>query len=330
MPASTDSMLALPRLRRAARFLARRLGPSPLLAVDRWRVPHSGNPILVKAECLMPTGSFKIRGATWRLSSLTPDERRRGVIAYSTGNHAQAVAKAAADAGVRAIVVMSPDAPAAKIEATRSWGAEVRMADCSSQARRAVAEQLAREHGHVLIPPYDDVQVMEGQASIGLELLAQMKASPPCAVYVPVGGGGLLAGVAAAIKQSAPAVRVVGVEPELEDDASRSFRRGRRISMTAPSASIADAIKVQSLGELTFPLIRRYVDDIVTVSESEIARASLSFFADAHLVVEPGGALALAAALRSRHTIDAPVVVLACGGNITLERLARLRDLLPS
>ncbi len=274
----------------------------------------------------MPTGSFKIRGATWRISLLTAEEHRHGVIAYSTGNHAQAVAKAAADAGIRARIVMSPDVPAAKIEATRRWGAEVRMADPSSEARRAFAEQWAKESGGVLIPPYDDFRVMEGQASVGLELLAQMKDTPPSAVFVPVGGGGLLAGVAAAIKQTAPSVRVIGVEPELENDAHRSFHLGQRVSLTAPSDSIADAIKVQCLGELTYPLIRKYVDDIVTVGESDIARASLRFFEEAHLVVEPSGALPLAAALQYRATSDAPVVVLASGGNMTLERLNLLRE----
>lgn len=278
----------------------------------------------------MPTGSFKIRGATWRMSLLSPKERRRGVIAYSTGNHAQAVAKAAADAGIEALVVMSPDAPDAKVAATRRWGAEVLMAEPSSHARRALAEQLAMKHGYVLVPPYDDVRVMEGQASIGLELLAQLKATPPAAVFVPVGGGGLLAGVAAAVKQIAPNVRVIGVEPELEDDACRSFRQGRLVSMSAPSGSIADAIKVQCLGEQTFPLIRRYVDDIVTVDESAIARASLSFYNEARLVVEPGGALSLAAAMQSREASAAPVVVLACGGNVTLERLARLGETHPA
>lgn len=320
--------LPLLDIRAAADFLADKLGPSPLVSVERWHTA-AGSPIVVKAESLLPTGSFKIRGATWRVATLTPDERARGVVAYSTGNHAQAVAKAAADAGVRATIVMSPDVPRAKIDATKAWGAAVVMADPSSHARRALAESLAQTHGQTLIAPYDDRHVMAGQGSIGIELLQQCGDRMPAAVFVPIGGGGLIAGVAAAIKQIAPQVAVIGVEPSLEDDAHRSFYTGQRVSMDAPSASIADAIKVQCLGDLTFPLIRRYVDDIVTVDEAQIAAASLRFFNEAKLVVEPGGAVALAAAFESRQVFPprARVAVLACGGNVTLERLASLASL---
>ena len=320
--------LPLSDIRAAADFLADKLGPSPLVDVSRWHTA-TGSPIVVKAESLLPTGSFKIRGATWRVATLTPDERARGVVAYSTGNHAQAVAKAAADAGIRATIVMSPDVPQAKIAATEGWGARVVMADPSSHARRALAENLAQSHGHTLIAPYDDRHVMAGQGSIGLELLQQCGERMPAAVFVPIGGGGLIAGVAAAIKQVAPHVAVIGVEPALEDDACRSFRSGQRISMDAPSASIADAIKVQCLGDQTFPLIRRYVDDIVTVDEARIASACKRYFDEAKLVVEPGGAVALAAAFESRLAFGrgARVAVLACGGNVTLERLASLAPL---
>lgn len=307
----------------AAQTLARALPPSPLVRVHPWRTA-GGARILAKAESLMPTGSFKIRGATWRLATLTPEQKARGVIAYSTGNHAQAVAKAAADQGVRAIVVMSEDVPLAKVEATRAWGAQVVMAEPNSAARRALAESLAHTHGYLLVPPYNDYAVMAGQASIGVELLDQLADDPPDAVFVPVGGGGLLAGVATAIKQRMPSVAVIGVEPELEDDARRSFRAGHLVGLDAPSASIADAIKVQCVGELVFPLIRRHVDDIVTVSEAEIVSAVVRYHDEAHLVVEPGGAVALAAAFADRRERGC-VVALACGGNITLERLAALR-----
>ncbi len=320
--------LALSDIQAAADHLARVLAPSPLIDVSGWHTA-AGAPISVKAECLMPTGSFKIRGATWCMATLTPAERARGVVAYSTGNHAQAVAKAAADAGVAATIVMSPEVPKAKIDVTEGWGARVVMAERSSHARRALAERLAHTHGYTLIAPYDDRRVMAGQASIGIELLKQCGAQPPAAVFVPVGGGGLIAGVAAAIKQLAPSVAVIGVEPALEDDARQSLRAGRLVSMEAPSASIADAIKVQCLGDLTFPLIRRYVDDIVTVQEGQIAAASLRYFNEARLVVEPGGACALAAAFESRLASlpGARVVVLACGGNITVERLAGFASL---
>lgn len=317
--------LPLETLRSAARLLAQRLPPSPILRMDSWRTA-ANSPIWIKAECLMPTGSFKIRGATLKISALSADERRRGVVAYSTGNHAQAVAKAAADAGIAATIVMSPDVPEAKVAATRAWGARVVMAEPSSHARRELAEKLSMDSGAVLIPPYDDTTIMAGQASIAIELLEQLERCPPAAVFVPVGGGGLLAGVAAAIKQIAPATRVIGVEPEWEADAAQSLRQGNIVSLPAPSASIADAIKVQSLGRLTFPIIRQYVDDIVSVSETEIASACLRYFDESHLVVEPGGAVSLAAALRSRVVADEqPVVVLACGGNVTLDRLQALR-----
>lgn len=322
-----EMSLPLDLLRSAAREIAQRLPPSPVLRMERWRTAANA-PIWIKAECLMPTGSFKIRGATLRISALSADERRRGVIAYSTGNHAQAVAKAAADAGVAATIVMSPDVPAAKVAATRAWGARVVMAAPSSQARRELAEKQSADSGAVLIPPYDDIAIMAGQASIAFELLEQLARTPPAAVFVPVGGGGLLAGIAAAIKQTAPAIQVIGVEPAWEADATQSFREGRIVSLPAPSASIADAIKVQSLGERTFPLIRQYVDDIVTVSEAEIASACLRYFDEAHLVVEPGGAVSLAAALRSHAGGDErPVVAVAGGGNVTLDRLHALRSL---
>lgn len=320
--------LSITEIQAAADYLAGALGASPLVRVNHWRTA-SGAPILVKAESLMPTGSFKIRGATWRIATLTADERSRGVVAYSTGNHAQAVAKAASDAGIDATIVMSPDVPRAKVEATRRWGARIVMAEPSSHARRAAAERMARSEGYTLVAPYDDWRVMAGQASIAVELLQQCGERAPAAVFVPIGGGGLIAGVAAAMKQLAPHVTVIGVEPALEDDARRSLKTGRLVAMETPSESMADAIKVQCLGDLTFPLIRRYVDDIVTVDEAQIAAASLRYFDEAKLVVEPGAAVALAAALESRLDAapGADVAVLACGGNVTLERLAHLAAL---
>ena len=310
-------------VQRASEVLRQRLPASPLLEVPTWRTA-AGRGVWLKAESLMPTGSFKIRGATYRISLLSQAERARGVVAYSTGNHAQAVAKAASDAGVSALIVMSPDVPAAKIAATEAWGARVVLAEASSDARRALAERLAVEEGRILIPPYDDPHVIAGQASIAVELQRQWAGHPPAAVFVPIGGGGLIAGVALALKHLEPTVRVIGVEPELEDDAARSFRAGRIVAASGPSDSIADAIKVQRPGEITFPLIQAFVDDIVTVSEADIARAALRSFAEARLVVEPGGAVGIAAALQAKH--DGPVVALACGGNVTLERLEGLRQ----
>ena len=275
----------------------------------------------------MPTGSFKIRGATYRISLLTEPERTRGVVAYSTGNHAQAVAKAARDTGVAATIVMSPDVPALKVAATERWGAEVVMAEPSSHARRALAERIAGESGRVLVPPYDDYAIMAGQGTIGLELLDQMPADMPMTVFVPVGGGGLLAGVAAALKQASRHVRVIEVEPELENDACQSFKAGRIIGLAGPSESIADAIKVQQLGDLVFPLVQTYVDDIETVSEAEIAQATTYAWSSLKLIVEPGGAVGLAAALSAaKHRVDNTVALL-CGGNVTMERLLQIQTL---
>jgi threonine dehydratase len=306
----------------AARAALRPLLPNlPCLSVEDGAA-RAGR-LLVKPECLMPTGSFKIRGAMFRLSQLSAEERARGVIAYSTGNHAQAVAKAAERFGLRAVIVMSPDVPANKIEATARWGAEIVMAEPTSQARRALAEQLAAEQGLILVPPYDDLAIMAGQGTIGLEILADFPNPADLTVYVPIGGGGLIAGVAAAIKQRNPAIRVIGVEPDLENDAFRSFRSGERVALNGPSESIADAIKVQMLGDLTWPLIQRYVDDVETVDEAEIAAASRACFNSLKLVVEPGGAVAFAAADRASRARGGTALALLCGGNVTLERLAR-------
>ena len=282
--------------------------------------------LFVKAENLMPTGSFKIRGATYRLLLLSEEERRRGVVAYSTGNHAQAVAKAARDIGVKATIVMSPDVPALKIRSTEGWGARVLMAEPTSHARRAMAEDLAARNQMILIPPYDDPHIMAGQASIGLELLEQLRDAQNLCVYVPIGGGGLIAGIAAALKQTRSDVRIIGVEPELENDAWMSFRSGKLTSLKGPSGSIADALKVQQLGQMTWPNIRLYVDDIETVSETEIADASLYSFSALKLVVEPGGAVALAAARRACTTERHTALAILCGGNVSIERLQHLRS----
>lgn len=295
---------------------------TPVLAFHNVATP-GGNPIYIKAENVQPSGSFKIRGASYRISRLNAQQRKIGVIAYSTGNHAQAVALAAKLQGIQATIVMSPDAPAFKVEATRRYGAEVVMAEASSEKRRQFAESLAETQGLALIPPYDHPDVLAGQATIGLELLEQLEHDLPAAIFVPVGGGGLISGIAAVVKQLAPQVRIIGVEPELENDAWQSFRAGQRVVLPASSDSIADAIRVQSLGELTYPLMCRYVDEIVTVSEAEIAAATLRTVQEAHLFVEPSGALGLAAALQYEPALPEgrPMVCIASGGNTTLDVL---------
>ena len=313
----------MPLINAARCALAVRLNPSPCWEVDDG-VSRAGR-LFVKAENLMPTGSFKIRGATFKLSKLTPQERDRGVIAYSTGNHAQAVAKAARDEKIAATIVMSPDVPAVKVEATERWGAQVVMAQPTSDARRALAERLAEEQGLVIVPPFDDLDVMAGQGTIGLELMEQMPAEMAFTIYVPIGGGGLIAGVAAAIKQSGRPVSVVGVEPELENDAYQSFQKGRIVRLPGPSTSLADAIKVQALVAMTFPVIRRYADAIELVSEAEIVQATLSCWSSAKLVVEPGGAVAMAAAMRATSKHNKIAVAILCGGNVSPELFMQIQ-----
>lgn len=308
---------------RAHQLLGQHLRPTPVIELDRVHSP-SGQSILVKAEALQPTGSFKIRGALHVLGSLSEDERRQGVIAYSTGNHAQAVAMAARRFGTRAVIVMSPDAPESKIAATRGFGAEIVMAEPTSAARRALAEQVARDRGLRLVPPYDDAQVITGQGTIAVELIQQL--SDMAAVFVPIGGGGLISGVAAALKQLKPGIRIIGVEPELENDAQQSFAAGRRIALPGPSASSADAIKVQMLGDLTFPLIQRHVDSIVSVNESQIIEAMRLALAHARLWLEPAGAVALAAALAYDEPAGGkpPLVAIGSGGNVDPDRARQL------
>jgi threonine dehydratase len=315
--AGMGDVVSIDTITAAQRVLRGHVLQTPLAPAGRLKT-DGGSPILLKAENLQPTGSFKVRGATYKLSHLTAEARRRGVIAYSTGNHAQAVARAANRLGVRATIVMSPDVPHHKIDATTQWGADVVMAEPTSQARRDLAERLARDRSLILIPPYDDVDVITGQGTVGLEILEQTS-DAPLAVIVPIGGGGLIAGVGAAIKQLAPQVQVIGVEPELENDAWQSFHSGARVRLTGASASIADAIKVQTLGDLTYPMILRYVDDVVTVSEPQINQAVAQAAVEVHLVLEPSGAVALAAATRyaGQHSADRPVIAVASGGNTT-------------
>jgi threonine dehydratase len=301
-----------------------KLAPTHLVTLD---LPGLDRRIIVKPEYLQPTGSFKFRGATNCIASLTEDQKRRGVIAYSTGNHAQAVALAAKVADVRSTIVMSPDVPVYKVDHTRELGARVLMAEPSSEARRRLAEECARNDGMILIPPYDDLAVMAGQGTIGLEILEE---TIPSIVYVPIGGGGLIAGIAAAIKQREHSVRVIGVEPVEENDAYRSRAAGTRIRLSGPSASIADAIKVQIPGEKTFSLMQRYVDDIVLIDDRQIIEAMRLYFRQTGHRLERAGAVALAAALQVQggpYAADV-VVSIATGQNVTYDGFAKLTGLM--
>ncbi len=313
------SEIPLERFEEAEELMRKSRLRTPLVYLDSNIKAAQGNSIFLKAECLQPSGSFKIRGATYTLSKLLPKQKETGVIAYSTGNHSQAVALAARNLGIKAVIIMSPDALKFKVEATKAYGATVIMS--TPQERKAFAEDYAQKHGLFLISPFDHLDVITGQGTIGIEILQEME---PCAVFVPIGGGGLISGIACAIKQKNPSVKMIGVEAKLEDDAYRSFKTGKLIGMPGPSASIADAIKIPMLGRLTYPLVKKYVDDIVTVGEEQIIEATLMTVEKGHLVVEPSGALALAAALvykDCKFDPKKPIVCLASGGNVLLSTL---------
>lgn len=279
-----------------------------------------GNPIYLKLESLQPSGSFKIRGATYAMSQMTPEQRKSGVIAYSTGNHAQAVALAAKELGIHAIIVMSPNVPEYKIEATKSYGAEIIMTDPAS--RIAKTQELSKTHGYYYIPPFDRADVIAGQGTIGIEILEQID---PGAVFVPVGGGGLISGIALAIKHYKPDIKIIGVEPELENDTYLSFKSKKRVKLDKASDSIADAIRVP-VGEVTLPIILNYVDDMCTVSEAQIIDAVLLCINNAHLWVEPAGALSVAGAVHYCGAIakGKPVVCVVSGGNMALSFFCEL------
>lgn len=288
--------------------------------------PWTEPPLLIKPESLQPVGSFKLRGAYNAISALPAAAAERGVVAHSSGNHAHAVAYAAALLGVRATVVVPHNAPAVKTEPAKRLGARVVTCEPSLQARIAATRELISEHGYILIPPFDDPAVIAGQGTIGLEIARDRPDTG--LVVVPVSGGGLIAGVATAIRALAPAAKVIGVEPELAADARDSLRRGEPVAWPpdATAATIADALRVSQVGALPFAHMRQYVDDIVTVTEAEIREAVRRLATQAHLIAEPGGAVAVAACLLRRDSLpaaDVPVAVLS-GGNIDPSLLASL------
>lgn len=283
----------------------------------------TGLSVFCKAENLQRAGSFKLRGAYNRISSLDPDIRARGVVAYSSGNHAQAVGLAAQLLGIPALIVMPEDAPSVKREATAGYGAEIVTYDRATGDREAIAADLAEEHGRTVIPPYEDPVVMAGQGTAALELIED--AGRLDVLLVPVGGGGLIAGCATAAKALLPDVRVIGVEPETADDTRRSLEAGERIRIDPP-ATIADGLQATIPGELTFEVNRRFLDGIVTVSDAEMV-AAIAFAVDRlKVVLEPSGAVALAALLRTGTDITAGsrVGLVLSGGNVGSARLADL------
>ena len=290
---------------------------------------QTGAAVALKAEVFQRGGAFKFRGAYNRISRLGPDERARGVVTYSSGNHAQAVAIAASLLGATAVVVMPEDSPASKMAATRGYGAEVVLYDRYREDRVALGEAVAIERGLTLVPPYEDPLVIAGQGTAALELLQDR---PDLDVLVvPVGGGGLIAGSATVAKVLRPGIRVVGVEPEAGDDTRRSLEAGTRVRLPEVPRTIADGLQVDIPGELTFALNRLLVDQVVTVTDPQIVQAMAFLFERLKVVVEPSGAVGVAALLCG--AVDgggARVGVILSGGNIAADVFARLLSATPS
>ncbi len=302
------------RERMAGRAVVTPLLESPLL--NR----AAGRRVLVKAECLQKTGSFKFRGGWSAVSALPEQVRRRGVIAYSSGNHAQGVAHAAELMGVPCVILMPNDAPALKIANTRAHGAEVVLYDRpGGENREAIGARLAADRGLTLIKPYDEPMVIAGQGTCGLEIAAQARAAgvERAEVLVCCGGGGLTSGIALALEAEAPSLRVRPVEPEVSDDVRRSLAAGRRIANEGPSRSICDAIVTPSPGELTFPIMQRLAGPGLAVSDDEALRAMATAFLRLKIVAEPGGAVGLAAALFRGSEIDGDAVICTVSGGNT-------------
>ncbi len=279
-----------------------------------------------KPESLQPTGAFKLRGAYNRISVLSAEERGRGVVAHSSGNHAQAVAYAARALNTRAVIVMPRGAPRVKLDATAALGAEIVLVGPDSAERSRRAEELAEEHGYVPVPPYDDEVLMAGQGTIGAEILEDLPEVE--SVLVPVSGGGLIGGISAAIKLSRPEVRVIGVEPELAADARASLESGELVEFTADQVSrtVADGLRVQRLGDAPFEHVRAFVDDIVTVTEEEILEAMRRLALRVRLVAEPSGAVTFAAHLFHAEELPSSrfTVAVLSGGNVEPDLLAKV------
>jgi threonine dehydratase len=300
----------------AAARMAGHVRRTPLLnapLLDR----TAGRRILVKAECLQVTGSFKARGGWSAVSALSPEARARGVIAYSSGNHAQGVAHAAARHGAPCVILMPLDAPQVKIANTRAYGAEVVLYDRATEDRDAIGARLSAERGLTLIKPYDDPQVIAGQGTVGLELAEQAERAGVDAapVFVCCGGGGLSAGIALALQTRAPGLQVRTAEPARFDDMARSLASGQRERNPAASGSICDAILTPAPGELTFPILQRLAGPGAVVTDDQALQAMALAFTHLRIVLEPGGAVALAAALFGQDLPDT-VVAVATGGNV--------------
>ncbi len=282
----------------------------------------TGNEIFLKCENLQRMGAFKFRGAYNAVSALTPEERARGVITYSSGNHAQAVALTANLYGIKAVVIVPTDAPFVKVAAAEAYGATLIPYDRMVADRETVAAEYIREHGYTLIPPYNHEEVVAGQGTAAKEMIEDVGGLD--IVLAPCGGGGLLSGTAISSKSLLPQCRVIGVEPELADDATRSFKSGVIHSVSNPM-TIADGLRTPSLGSVTFPLVRKYVDDMVTVSEQAIVSATHYVWTRMKLVIEPSGAVALAPLISGKINVSGKRIgIIISGGNADMQQVASL------
>jgi threonine dehydratase len=311
-------MITLEDIRQAAARVRPVARVTPLVDVSNL----AGRPLLLKCESLQPGGAFKIRGAYNMVAQLTPEQRQRGVVTYSSGNHGQAMALAARELGAPAVVVMPTTAPPIKIEGAKGFGAEVIFAGTTSTERRTRAESEAAARGLTMVPPFDHEWIIAGQGTLGLEILEQQ---PDVAtILVPVGGGGLLAGVAAAVKLSKAGVRIVGVEPSGAAAMKASLEAGEPVTLPN-TESVADGLMPVRPGDLTFAHAREYVDEVVTVDDAQIIDAVMWLFTKAKIVAEPSGAATVAAALSGTVSSNGAVVAIVSGGNISLDRLEELR-----
>ena len=288
-----------------------------------------GRRILIKPETLQRVGAFKFRGAYNRLSQLSPDEAKCGVVAFSSGNHAQGVALAAKLLGMPALIVMPADAPAVKVEATKGYGADIKLYDRLTESREEIAAAVASELGAVVVPAFDDPDIIAGQGTVGLEIVAQAKAleTPLARLIAPLGGGGLMAGTSLAVKTLSPHTAVIGVEPAGFDDTLRSLQKGERIVTKPTTRSLCDALESPAPGELTFPILQKTVADVAVVTDAEVAEAMRYAFSVLKLVVEPGGSVGLAALLAGKAKDfggEGATALVLSGGNVDPELFAKV------
>jgi threonine dehydratase len=314
-------MLNLEKIKEAAARINGHIHRTPVVTSRSFN-ERAGCEVFFKCENLQRAGAFKIRGATNKILSLSQAEKRRGVAAFSSGNHAQAVALASREAGVSAVIAMPEDAPGAKVAATREYGAEIIFYDRQNQDREAVAIEISQREGRVMVPPYDDYFILAGQGTCGLEFLEEVP-ELDC-LLTPCSGGGLFAGVSTAARALNPRIRCFAVEPDTADDTRQSFKKGERVAIPPPP-TIADGLRVQSPGTLTFPILQQTAEDVLTVSDEEIIEAMKFMLIRMKLLVEPSGAAAAAAVFMRKVPRNAKRVgVVLSGGNIDGELLSTL------